>query len=145
MGSHWKNAFLLLVALGSSPCLRADDAYRIIVNARNPIGDLDRQFVADSYLKKIKHWPEDGVIQPVDLRSDSATRKFFSEDVLARSVMGVKSYWQQLIFSGADVPPPELKSDAEVIHFVGNHPEAIGYVSAGSLAGAAGVKAIGVR
>ena len=41
----------------------------------------------------------------------------------------VKSYWNQQIFSGRDVPPVEKKSDAEVLTFVRSTPGAIGYVS----------------
>jgi hypothetical protein len=48
----------------------------------------------------------------------------------------VRSYWQQLIFSGRDVPPPELDSDADVVKYVSKHAGAIGYVSGnGDLAG----------
>ena len=44
----------------------------------------------------------------------------------------MKNYWQQLIFSGQDVPPPELKTDDEVIQYVIKNPNSIGYVSSGS-------------
>jgi ABC-type phosphate transport system substrate-binding protein len=119
----------LLLLLLSSSTLRADENYRIIVNAKNPIESLDRKFLADTYLKRIKHWPGNGVIQPVDLAAESSTRRKFCEEVLNRSVMGVKNYWQQAIFSGRDVPPPELASEVEVIRFVAGNPASIGYVS----------------
>jgi hypothetical protein len=41
----------------------------------------------------------------------------------------VKAYWQQLIFSGRDVPPPELESDDAVVAYVLAHRGSIGYVS----------------
>ena len=44
----------------------------------------------------------------------------------------VKSYWQQLIFSGRAIPPPELDSDEEVVRYVAKYPGAVGYVSGGS-------------
>jgi ABC-type phosphate transport system substrate-binding protein len=136
---------LLLINPASRAHGEGNSMYRIIVNAQNSVDSLDRRFVADIYLKKVKHWPEDGTIQPVDLRPDSATRRFFSEDVLARSVMGVKSYWQRLIFSGTDVPPPELKSEQEVIRYVSQHAESIGYVSGAALTGANGVKPVSIH
>ena len=49
---------------------------------------------------------------------------------LGRSVSAVRAYWQQQIFSGRNVPPVERPSDAEVLTFVKEHPNAIGYVSA---------------
>ena len=37
-------------------------------------------------------------------------------------------YWQQRIFSGRDVPPPEFELDREVVEYVLKHAGAIGYV-----------------
>ena len=115
----------------------------MIVHPKNPISALDRRFLADLYFKKITHWPQDGVVQPVDQRVDAAIRQRFSEEILQRSVMGIKSYWQQLIFSGRGVPPPELKTDEEVREFVIQNPGSIGYVS-GS-ANLRGVRVIGIK
>jgi hypothetical protein len=55
----------------------------------------------------------------------------------------VKSYWQQLIFSGRGVPPPELDTEEEVIRYVGRHPGALGYVSSYGEVG--GVKVVIVK
>jgi hypothetical protein len=49
--------------------------------------------------------------------------------VLSKSVSSIKAYWQQQIFSGRDVPPPEKQSEAEVLEFVRSNATAIGYVS----------------
>jgi hypothetical protein len=57
-------------------------------------------------------------------------RRRFSDEVLHRSVSEVKSYWQQRIFSGRDVPPPELDTDDQVVTYVLRHAGAVGYVSA---------------
>ncbi|MEO5970086.1 MAG: hypothetical protein ABIQ95_09175 [Bdellovibrionia bacterium] len=122
--------------------------FYVIVNAVRNLDELDRKFLADVFFKRLKHWPEAKPIAPVDQRADSEVRLRFSESVLSRSVLGVRNYWQQLIFSGRDVPPPELSSDDEVLKFVESNPEAIGYVSATSLtegANAHGVKAVTIR
>ena len=49
--------------------------------------------------------------------------------VLGKTVSAVKSYWQQQIFAGREVPPVEKTSDAEVIAFVKANRGAVGYVS----------------
>lgn len=66
------------------------------------------------------------------LPPDSATRARFSEDVLHRSIASAKSYWQQIIFAGRDVPPPELANDEDVVKYVARNPTAVGYVSGGT-------------
>ena len=104
-------------------------AFIVIVNAENRNVALDRELVADAFLKKTTRWPNGDVIKPVDLPGSSPVRERFSDAVLKRSVAAVKSYWQQMIFSGRDVPPIEVATDDEVIKFVGAHTGAIGYVS----------------
>ncbi|HEY4185985.1 MAG TPA: hypothetical protein VGP07_13005 [Polyangia bacterium] len=104
--------------------------YRIIVHPANSISSVDRAFVAQAFLKKIQQWPDGEAIQPVDLEQNSAVRRQWSGDMLSRSVAAVKSYWQQMIFSGRNLPPPELGSDKDVVSYVLRKPGGIGYVSA---------------
>ena len=110
-------------ALGSS---RAE--YRIIVHPNNPVVRLDRGFVARAFLKKVNDWPHGDAIRPVNLPGDSNVREAFDEEVLIRSVSAVRNYWQQRIFSGGALPPPEL-GEEEVVEYVLQHRGAIGYVS----------------
>jgi hypothetical protein len=44
-------------------------------------------------------------------------------------VPSVKSFWQEVVFSGRGEPPPERTSDAAVIAFVRANPNAVGYIS----------------
>jgi ABC-type phosphate transport system substrate-binding protein len=122
----------LLIAAIVAPA-RADSKppppYVVIVHVSNPNAGMPRRFVADAFLKKSTRWTDGSVIRPVDLPADSSTRAHFSDDVLNRSVAAVKSYWQQMIFSGRDVPPPELANDDEVVRYVAQNAGAIGYVS----------------
>jgi hypothetical protein len=105
------------------------EVYRIVVNPKNPVHSVDREFATQSFLKKVVTWDHGGVIRPVDLSIDSPVRRKFSEEVLGRSVSAVRSYWLQIVFSGRGVPPPELTSDDDVIRFVLREPGAMGYVS----------------
>jgi ABC-type phosphate transport system substrate-binding protein len=123
---------------------RAVPAYQVIVHPGNRVTSVDRKFLEDAFLKKITRWPDDDVvIRPVDLAPGSAARRAFSEGVLNRSVEAVKGYWQQRIFSGRDVPPPELDSDEEVVRYVLKYEGAVGYISGGANPG--GSKVVGVR
>ena len=123
-----RRTFLLVLAF--TPLARADapPPFVVIVHPQNPYTSLDRGFLTDAFLKKVTRWPNGDVIKPVDLGGDSPVREKFSNEVLKRSVSAVKSYWQQIIFSGRDVPPPELASEDEVVKYVLGHPTAIGYV-----------------
>jgi ABC-type phosphate transport system substrate-binding protein len=126
-------AILILIFLSLSAPIRAQQdgpTFYVIVNAKNKINEIDRKYLSDIFLKKITRWPDEQKIKPVDLGTDANVRSQFSEAVHHRGVVGVKSYWQQRIFSGSDLPPPEFLSEAEVIKYVSQNPGAIGYVSA---------------
>jgi len=103
--------------------------FRLVVHPDAAPAVLERQLVADIFLKKTTRWPNGSPIAAVDLRFDNPVRREFSERVLRRSVSAVRSYWQQRIFTGRDVPPPELDSDEAVIRYVQSRRGAIGYVS----------------
>jgi len=112
--------------------------FRMIVHPNNPLHFADKGLLADAFLKKVTRWAGGEVMRPVDLHADNSVRRRFSETVLKRSVGAVRSYWQQRIFSGRDVPPPELESDDSVVAYVARYEGAIGYVSRGA-------KLVGVR
>jgi ABC-type phosphate transport system substrate-binding protein len=133
---------LALLGLVAAP--RADaPAYQIVVHPSNASSALDRRFLEDAFLKKVKTWPGGQPIRPADLEPESPVRRRFSQEVLRRPTEAVRAYWQQRIFSGRDVPPPELDGDAAVVSYVTRHPGAIGYVSGG--AALAGAKSVSLR
>ena len=103
--------------------------FQVIVNSDNPVKKLKAETVSEMFLKKVTTWPNGATVEPVDLPSTHGTRVLFSEEVHGRSVSSIKSYWQQLIFSGRDVPPPEKATEDDVINFVASNPNAIGYIS----------------
>jgi ABC-type phosphate transport system substrate-binding protein len=134
-----RSAFLALLLASFLVCTsvlgQPAPAYRIIVNPNNPATTLDRGFLTDAFLKKITSWPGGEVIHPADLGPDSPVRRAFTRDVMSRSVEAVKGYWQQRIFSGRDVPPPEFATDEQVVEFVLKHEGGVGYVSASAKIG----------
>ena len=135
--------FLALMALVATVSGESHTAYVVIVHPNNGVTSLERQFLADAFLKKATSWPSGNVIRPVDLAPGSSARRQFSEEVLHRSIAEVKGYWQQRIFSGRDVPPPEFDTDEDVVAYVLRHDGAVGYVSNG--AALRGTKTVVVR
>jgi len=132
---------LVLASLLVSPAVLAQ-GYQVIVHAGNPVESLDASDISDYLLKKRSKWPDGTSVAPVDLADDSKVREAFSLDVHKRSTDKITLYWQRQIFSGRDVPPPKLATDADVVSYVASHRGAIGYVSAN--ARAAGVKKVEV-
>lgn len=122
-------AFLLVAGAAAADTTRT--GYVVIVNPGIRQSRLDRKFLAEIFLGHASRWPDDTPIRPVDLASDARARTRFSQEILARSVESVRNYWQQRIFSGQGLPPPELANDESVVSYVASHPGAVGYVAAG--------------
>lgn len=135
LGGAW-SATLVLGAARESGAVEA--AYRVVVHPSNALRSVASEWLADAFLKKVTRWPDGETLRPIDQRAGSEVRRAFSQGVLRRSVGAVRSYWQQRIFSGRDVPPPEVDSDEAVLGFVAKHAGAVGYISGG-------VKLVGVR
>lgn len=115
----------------------------LIVNRSNPVTALPATEVSKIFLKKADFWPDGTPVDPVDLSEASPARDAFTRSVMRKSVAAVKSYWQQEVFAGRDVPPPEQPTDADVVKTVAGLQGAIGYVSPGTPL--PGVKTVSIR
>jgi len=120
---------LFLFASQFSSGDQASQSFRVIVNAHNSVKSLKPAALSEIFLKKVVVWPDEMIIQPLDLPADSAVRIQFTDTIHQRSMAWIKNYWQQRIFSGKELPPREMKTDEDVIKFVMTHQGAIGYVS----------------
>jgi len=131
--------------LGSGRAWGDADApgFVVIVNAQNPLKTEPRALLSQIFLKQLTRWEDGELVRPVDLSPGSLVRRAFSNEVIGRSVAAVRHYWQQRIFSGRDVPPPELDSEEAVLRYVARYRGALGYVSV--TAKLAGLKVLSLR
>ena len=118
-------------------------SYKVIVNNSVSVSSLSKKAISDLFLKRATKWESGAAVTPVDQLDSSNAREGFSKAVHGKTAAAVKSYWNQQIFSGRDVPPVEKKSDAEVLSFVRSTPGAIGYLS--EAASAEGVRVVTVN
>lgn len=121
----------MVLALTISAVASAAD-FKIVANNSVPVTSLSKKAASDVFLKKTTKWEGGAPAVPVDQLESSSARQGFSKSVHGKTAAAVKSYWNQQIFSGRDVPPVEKRSDAEVLAFVRSTPGAIGYVSDGA-------------
>jgi ABC-type phosphate transport system substrate-binding protein len=122
---------LLLVPIGRR-VVAADQgpAFQVIVHPDNPVSDVDRDLLRDAFLKRATEWSNGDTIRPIDLTRRFPVRDRFTRDVLKKTPSQLKSYWNQQIFSGKGVPPPEADAVADVIAYVLDHLGGVGYVPA---------------
>jgi len=107
-----------------------DVSYRVVVHVTNPVTRLTREQASQIFLRKVTLWDNRKPVLPVDQAADSPVRRAFTKQVHHRTIASVQTYWQQQTFAGRGVAPPERASDTDVLNYVRQFPNAIGYVNA---------------
>ena len=107
-----------------------DVSYRVVVHISNPVARITREQASQIFLRKVGLWDNRKQVLPVDQAADSPVRRAFTKQVHRRTIASVQTYWQQQTFAGVAVAPPERTTDAEVLAYIRQYPNAIGYVSA---------------
>ncbi len=105
-------------------------SYRVVAHVTNPVARLTREQTSQIFLRKVTLWDNRTPVLPVDQPADSPVRRAFTKQVHRRTIASVQTYWQQQTFAGRGVAPPERASDAAVLNYIRQFPNAIGYVSA---------------
>jgi ABC-type phosphate transport system substrate-binding protein len=119
-----------MVVLGlTSASIASEERFKIIVHPDNPSDSVSRDFVRDAFLKKQTEW-HGHTLRPIDLTSKHVVRELFTKEVIRKSPSQLRTYWNQQVFSGKGVPPPEVESAADVVEYVLANPGAVGYLPA---------------
>jgi ABC-type phosphate transport system substrate-binding protein len=125
-------AWLMVALFAMAQPSYSQQDFVLIVNAANPVSSVTREELGKIFLKKTAKWGDGARAEPVDLGAGSPVRARFSQSVHGKETSAVKAYWQKMIFSGREIPPPELGSAAEVVSFVGSKRGGVGYVPEGT-------------
>lgn len=105
-------------------------SYRVVVHVTNPLARLTREQTSQIFLRKVSVWDNRQPVLPVDQPADSPVRRAFTKQVHRRTIASVQTYWQQQTFAGRGVAPPERSSDADVLSYIRQFHNGIGYVNA---------------
>lgn len=144
MSCSWVAGVALLASslvLGCFPARGQEQSgFQVIVNRVNPVESVSRAQLSGYFLKPHRRWPSGLPVAPIDQLTSSSVRERFSVKVHGRPVRAVRAHWQRLIFQGRGVPPPMASSEHDVVEFVAQNANAVGYV--GNLEEGAGVKVV---
>jgi ABC-type phosphate transport system substrate-binding protein len=118
-------------------------SFVVVVNVTNPTSNIPKSELAALFTKKTQEWEDGTAAFPVDLPDDDPVREAFTQAIHGKSPRAIRAYWQQQIFAGRQVPPPERTSDEQVLAYVRTTVGAVGYVRATARLGP-GVKVVGL-
>jgi hypothetical protein len=142
MSSRRIFAALLLQAMALTATARAS-GFRIVANSSVTASSISPTELSRLFLKKAATWPDGQKAVVVDQERTAPVRSAFSRAVHQRDADAIVSYWQTMVFSGRDTPPPIKADDAAVLALVRATPGAVGYVADGTPL--EGVKVIAVK
>jgi hypothetical protein len=131
---------LTFVLLKRSPA-EGRGSYKVVANPSVSLSSISREELSRIFLKKTSKFHDGHAASPVDLLTSSTVRDSFSRDVHGKPTSAIEAYWQQQVFSGREVPPPE-KSEGAALDFVRSNANGVAYVS--SAADTGGLRVIGV-
>src|SRR5215831_8286178 len=109
---------LLFVLFGATAGpIGAEDAgaYKVIVNPANSTAQLSRLKLGEVFLRKMPRWADGVPVSPMEPSGKSPVRARFTLETYGKPVIAISAYWQQMIFSGKGVPPPERSNDADIV------------------------------
>jgi len=137
-----KIGLVALLALAPALAAGGEGGFLVVAHPSVKLESVSRDQLSRLFLKKETRWPDGAGVLVVE-PADPAVRKAFATGVHGKSLGALRSYWNQMIFSGRDVPPVEKPSDEAVLDYVRQHPGAIGYASAGAVP--SGVRSLPVK
>lgn len=123
----------VLILLLGRPLTGWAEELTVIVNAKNPIGNLNLAEIRKYFLKEQQTWPNGEKIRSVDRNGNSPERRAFLEKVLKLSADEMEQYWISIRYQKGVAVPPKLNTDHEVVEYVGAYEGAIGFVNSKSI------------
>jgi ABC-type phosphate transport system substrate-binding protein len=136
-------AAVLLSATVSRHAGAQQTSFVVVANGANLMSSISRSELAALFTKKEQSFSDGTPAFPVDLPDDDPIHEAFAQAIHGKSPRALRAYWQQQIFSGRNVPPPQRSSDDQVLAYVRTTVGAIGYVRATAHLGP-GIKVLGL-
>lgn len=118
---------LLVLALGLDARSACAEVVAV-VSARNTVGALSRNQVADIFLGKASRFPDGTQAVPLDQAEGSASRDAFYLKFAGKTPAQLNAHWSRIVFTGRGQPPREVANGTELKKRLAANPHAIGYL-----------------
>ena len=119
--------FLLCCILALSVNLFAGE-FKIIVNNTSDIQSISKTKLRNNFVGKQSKWQNGQRIYPVIL-SEGTVRETFITEIVKKTPIAYKNYWNTILYTGRGVPPTDFSSDEKLIQYVQSHQNTIGIIS----------------
>ncbi|MBL6750813.1 MAG: hypothetical protein ISP90_09845 [Nevskia sp.] len=100
----------------------------VIANPASGVDKLSRDDAVNIFMGRYRKLPSGIVAFPIDIGSDSSTRKEFYNLLVDKDTAEVDAYWARLVFSGQTSPPLQVPDEKTAVELVAGNRSAIAYV-----------------
>lgn len=115
-----------LIALGFMATLSHAEL-AVVVNKDSKLDKADAQSVTGLFLGKQRHINNIKVV-PVDQEVGADARDEFYGKFINKTESALNAHWAKLLFTGKVSAPRRVMDDVEVIEYLGENPDRIGYI-----------------
>jgi ABC-type phosphate transport system substrate-binding protein len=123
-------AACLALCLLAAPRLWAADVHVNVIVHPTRASPLTQAEARAIYLKQKTFWSDGAPIVAINREAGSEPRELFSQKLFGQGSRRLATYWNQRYFEAGEFPPATLASEAAVVRFVSENPNAVGYVTA---------------
>jgi hypothetical protein len=116
-----------LLLIGAAPPARAD--FYVVVGEHSPVTTLSQKEVMHLFMGRSRSFPDGSPATPHDLAQD-AQREGFYRSLSGLTLPQVTSYWARLMFSGRNLPPARVETEADMVERLRTDATAIGWLPA---------------
>lgn len=120
-----KSKLLIFVVFLITPFLFASNL-TVIVNKANPTSSISKNDLKKIYLGKKTTWENGNTIKVAALKKGNAHKEFLKE-IVKKAPSAFTLFWKKAVFTGTGNPPKFFDNEADLIKYVSETPDAIGY------------------
>lgn len=122
----FKRSLVAASLVAFAPIASAEVA--IIVNPESGMASATPEAIAQLFLGK-RNEVDGQAARALDQAEGTAIRDEFYSKVVNKTGSQLNAYWSRLIFTGKGMPPDSVDDDAEVVEYVADETDLVGYVS----------------
>jgi len=123
-------AFIILMTLFLPVFSLAGDIV-IVANENVPVSNLAIDDIRQIFLGRKTTW-ENGAKIIFVVQDGTDAGESFLKTYIMKNAYQYDIYWRKQVFTGRGKPPKSFSSDQELVQFVSQTPNAIGFMSAGT-------------
>lgn len=124
---------MLLVCVMAHPQISHSEIV-VIVNAENPITQLDKETVKNIFLGRLTRFPNSELaISTIEIKGNNQQKELFYKLIANKTLNKINRYWARYLFTGKMSPPKKLLNNQAIVQEISNNSTGIAYIDSKDL------------